>query len=455
MSTGSLFEFRQKYIKAALAALNAIDLSTATQTDLMIHGALLKTLDTVGQGAPTIDISTGDMGYVGVAYNPTLQQWVRLGSAQGLPVGAFPGGAALGPVFQRLRRVALKDDGTVFRAISWLSFTQWQHGGAADLTGASGQIMVEYLPAWYKAGLWGEWSYFLISHLPLEGFELFPLFEGKEAAYRGAYEASVHDGKLCSIAKNPADGIGNVYPVTTRAGVWGHASLTTAATDSLAAARGAGWRQSHLLSCLWERILMIVGYASYNIPGIVGAGRINLSGGDWLNDNYIGRCGLGDVASGYASAVQVGGSAGYLTDYAQVLGIENPWGNVWERVAALISEHRVFYRHDPPYNYGSTAEWERLRDAAGIGISLPTENGWANRPHSGLGLVLPAALGGSSSSGMFDYFWQDTGLRVPLVGGDAAAGANAGPFYVGAGNSATSTSAAVGGRLCFERHAPA
>jgi len=394
--------------------------------------------------------------YIGVAYNPVTQSWQRLGSAQGLATGAFPG-TYIHPIFQRLRRVVLADDGTVYKGISWLDFTKHDDGTTVDRSGTNGQIMVEYLPAYTKVGQWGDWQYILLSHLPLTGFTLFPLFNGKSAAYRGAYEASAYSfggtNKLCSIAKSPADGVSAVYPVTTRAGDWGHASLTTAATDTLALARGAGWRQSHLLSVMWERILLIVGFASYNTPGIVGAGRINLSSGSWINDSYISPLGLGDVASGLHSAVQAGGSAGYLTDYAQCLGIENPWGNVWERVASLVNDHKVYYREAPPYDYGSTANWTRLLDAVGAGITLPTSNGYAGTPHSGLGLVMPKDVTGSSSSKMFDYFYQATGLRVLLVGGSSISGADAGPFYWLASYAATAADASIGGRLCFERNA--
>lgn len=391
--------------------------------------------------------------FVGVAYNTVTRAWQRLGTAAAEPVGQFPG-AHIHTLFQRLRRVVLADDGTVYKGISWLNFTKHEDGTDVDRTGGNGQIMVEYLPAYYLAGVIGDWYQLKISHLPLPGYTLFPLFAGKAAAYRGAYEASVYDGKLCSIARDPADGLGNVYPVTTRAGAWGHASLTTPATDSLAAARGAGWRQSHLLSAMWERILQIVGFASFNLPGIVGAGRINLAAGEWVNGSYIGPLGLGDAPAGHHSAVQAGGSAGYLTDYAQVLGIENPWGNVWERVASLVSDWQV-YHADPPYNYTTTGGWTRLLDAAGAGITLPNANGYAGKPHSGLGLVLPADVTGSSSSGMFDYFYQAGGLRVLLVGGRANGGADAGPFYWYAYITATNASATIGGRLCFERHASA
>jgi hypothetical protein len=390
--------------------------------------------------------------YVGAAYNITTDTWQRLGSAQGLPMGQFPG-TYISPIFQRLRRVVLADNGTVFKGISWADFRKHDDGTDVALDGTNGQIMMEYLPAYVKTGIWGDWYFILLSHLPVEGFALHPVFADSSAVYLGAYEASLVPGqtKLSSIARDPRDGTSPVWPVTTRSGDWGHAGLTTAATDSLAEARGAGWQQADLMTRHWERLLMLVAFAGWNFQSMVGNGRAGYSGGSWLNDDYIGRCGLGDAAGGYHSAVQAGYATGRLTDYAQVLGVENTYGNVWDRVASLVSDYAVYYKTKPPFNYASVASWTRLLNAVGVGLLLPNSDGYGGKPHSGLGIVFPADVTGSSSTKMTDYFYQAAGLRVFLVGGNAAGGASAGPFSWYAGHAASSAGATIGGRLCFKK----
>jgi hypothetical protein len=422
-------------------------------------GTLSYTFDQLNDAVTNMLAMTGDIGgatqsnYVGAAYNITTDTWQRLGSAQGLAVGSFPG-TYISPIFQRLRRVVLADDGTVYKGISWADFTKHEDGTDVDLTGGNGQIMMEYLPAYVKTGIWGDWYYILLSHLPLDGFALHPVFTGLSAVYLGVYEGSVYNSKLCSIAKDPADGTSPVWPVTTRTGDWGHASLTTEATDTLAEARGSGWQQADFMTRHYERLLMLVAFAGWNFQSMVGNGRTTLSGGDWINDSYIGRCGLGDAAGGYHSAVQAGGTDGYLTDYSQVLGVENTYGNVWDRVVSLISDHDVYYKLQPPYDYSSVTGWTRLEDALGDGITLPDTNGYAGVPHSGLGLVLPADVTGSSSTKMTDYFYQAAGLCVFRVGGVAGYGADAGPFYWGAYGAASAAYAYIGGRLCFKKKYP-
>jgi hypothetical protein len=421
-------------------------------------GTLSYTFDQLNDAVTNMLALTGDIGaatqsnYVGAAYNITTDTWQRLGSAQGLAVGSFPG-TYISPIFQRLRRVVLADDGTVYKGISWADFTKHEDGTDVDLTGGNGQIMMEYLPAYVKTGIWGDWYYILLSHLPLDGFSLHPVFGDSSAVYLGAYEASLVPGqtKLSSIALDPRDGTSPVWPVTTRTGDWGHASLTTEATDTLAEARGAGWQQADFMTRHWERLLMLVAFAGWNFQSMVGNGRTGLSGGDWLNDSYVGRCGLGDATGGYHSAVQQGTTLGYLTDYAQVLGIENTYGNIWDRVASLVSDHAVYYKTKPPFNYASISGWTRLLNAVGAGLLLPTSNGYGGKPHSGLGIVLPADVTGSSSTKMTDYFYQAAGLRVFLVGGPAHYGTSAGPFSWLANTAASGAYASIGGRLCFKK----
>jgi hypothetical protein len=385
-------------------------------------------------------------GSVGFAYNIKTDTFIRTGDAADMPVGQFCG-TTVSPIFQNLRRVVLDDAGTVYKEIDWLDFTKHTDGTDVALDGSNGQIMVEYQPAFIRTGVVGDWYYLEISHTQLPGFQLHPLFDGVDVAYQGAYEASVYtDGttdKLYSIAKSPADGTSNIYPVTNRAETWGYTGLTADATDTLAEARGAGWQQADFWTKHWERCLMLVGWAGFNFQSMIGEGRTGLSGGDWVNDSYIGPCGLADAVSGY-----YGNSN---QSYSSILGIENPFGHIWERVASLISDWDVYVKGTPPFDYSATTGWDRLTDHNDVGVTLPSSNGYGGTPHSGLGFVLPADITGSSSSRFSDYYYQDSGLRVFIVGGSARHGTSAGPFYWLAHNSAASTSAYIGGRLCFKK----
>ena len=410
------------------------------------------------------DLWGTDMLSVGVTYNTTKDEFQRIGAAQGQAVNELIDMSS-SPVFSQLTRSVVADDGSVVNDISWHDFTKHVDGTDVNLDGSDGQIMVRYMdesmnvgPRYYYTEVIDDKFVVMLSHLPLDGkdgrkFQKHPLFVDQSKVYMGAYEASIYDDKLCSIAVDPADGSSPVWPVTTRTGDWGHAGLNTQVTDQLAEARGAGWQQADLMTRVWERLLQIVGFASFNIPGIVGDGRINITVGDWVNGERIGKCGLGDASAGYASAVQNGGTSGYLTDYSQVLGVENTYGNIWDRVTSLVSDGDVYYKSTPPYDYSSVSGWTRLLDASGAGITLPQASGWAGTPHSGLGMVLPSDVTGSSSTKMHDYYYNNSCscLRVLLVGGFAYNVSDAGSFYWSAADVASSTYAGIGGRLGFKK----
>lgn len=397
-------------------------------------------------------IYTTDSDFIGVMYDTATDTWERVGASRGEAVGQLPTGFMSHQIFNKLRRVVLADDGTVYKGISWTDFTKHDDGTNVALDGTNGQIMMEYLPAYYLPVVDGTKYGILLSEQALPGFHLHPVFGDSSAVYLGAYEASLVPGqtKLSSIALDPRDGTSPVWPVTTRTGDWGHASLTTEATDTLAEARGAGWQQADFMTRHWERLLLLVAFAGWNFQSMVGNGRTALTDGGWTNDANIGRCGLGDATGGYHSAVQQGTTLGYLTDYAQVLGVENTYGNVWDRVVSLVSDYAVYYKTKPPFNYASIAGWTRLLNAVGAGFLLPNANGFAGKPHSGMGIVLPADATGSDSTKMTDYFYQSAGLRVFLVGGRAHNGANAGPFAWYASDAASTAYAHIGGRLCFK-----
>ena len=403
-----------------------------------------------------IEGSIQSQDYFGFAYNTYSDTFTRLGKAQGIPNGVFCG-RWVSPIIASLRMVSLQDNGTVKKEISWLDKTKYTDGTSVPLGGSDGQIMVEYLPAYMKMGTWGNWYYVMLSHLPLAGFTLHPLFTGMSAVYQATFEASVYNSgagnRLYSVAKSPADGLADVYPVTERSGAWGLTGTNATQMDALAAARGSGWQMQDFLTVQYQRILLLSIFASYDIPAIVGAGRSNLSGGTWINGSYIGKCGLGLAAYDYYGAVQVGTTGGYATDYSFVLGVENPWGNVSERVTALVSDHDFYYKPQPPYDYTNVSGWTRLQTVLGVNITLPATEGHGGIPFSGLGIVLPSNVAGSSSTKMRDYYYQDAGLRVWLVGGASADGATAGPFCWYAYRAASYTSTTFGGRLCFKKAA--
>ncbi len=112
-------------------------------------------------------------------------------------------------------------------------------------------------------------------------------------------------------------------------------------------------------------------------------------------------------------------------------GVENIFANIWQFVDGInIKDHLAYICKDHS-QYVSDKFVEPYKPLA---YTNADANGWAKT----LGLDVdepffrfPTAIGGGSSNYMSDYYYQNTGNRVALVGGDFGSGAGDGLWYWG------------------------
>ena len=386
--------------------------------------------------------------YIGISYDTSTETMTRLGVNAHTPIGTMLPKDS--PVLRNIARVLLSDAGIELNEISWTDKTKDIYGATVDRTGASGQVMVRLNKVYFSSSTVGSVYTIKFAETQLLGFSPWPGFDVYSKMYMGAYEASLSGGKYFSAAGS------TVFP---------NVNVNSEQQDAYCVARGSGWMQENVTISLLVRTLCLVAWGTYDSSKWVGAttvgaalGRVNLSGGSWANDSYIGRCGLGDVSSGtgytgtiYGSAVTQGSTLGYLTDSCQVLGVENLWGNVWTRVASLENNGAVYHKLTSPVagTYASTTGWLPWLTGANVIAQLPTSAGWARSPLAGQSLGFPASVaGGASNIGMFDQYWYGVGLMTLLVGGGSDY-ATAGAFFWAANYSATNAYMYIGGRLCF------
>ena len=107
------------------------------------------------------------------------------------------------PVQSLMRRCLLNDEGKVTAYLHPTDSTKTDTGAAADLTGASGNVMVEIPKHYRKFEFDGQTVTALISLYPLPGFHVVPKM------YRSAYEATVDrtasaTPKLASVVNKTA-----------------------------------------------------------------------------------------------------------------------------------------------------------------------------------------------------------------------------------------------------------
>ena len=394
------------------------------------------------------------------------------------------------PIQSRMRRCLLADDGTVTTYLHANDSTKTDTGANADLTGASGQVMVE-IPAHYrKFEVDGNKFRCLISEHALPGFHLVPL------CYRSAYEAAIDRTvsgapKLASVVNTSAEFRGGNNTASwdgTYRSLLGLPGTSTSLTNYRAYARnrgaagqgGAGWNcdlYELQKTTFW---LYAIEYANFNVQlpfnaaltgqgyrqGGLGDGVTTLVGADW--NAYNGYHPF--IPCGYTNSL--GNKSGIVPftmpdEYGKDLtvnvpsyrGLENPFGHIWHwtdgiRVRYTTEEEgnlgEIFVQLDPTkYNSEDLAEYTKR------GL-LPPTGGYIKTMIVGeFGENMPATVGGSSTTYFADNHYQPTRppetelIRGVPFGGAANHGAAAGLSCSNAASAVSHTSADIGSRLCF------
>jgi len=399
-------------------------------------------------------------GWTGVSWNESTDAYTRRGSLAGQATGASPGNALL-PIHAAMRRCVMSDAGVVQYYLDPDDSTKKADGSASDLTGGDGQVMVEIPKFYVKYSYATNVHAWDISLQPLAGFVPHPAFfkDGAWVDYRyiGAYEGSMYDAsagamtpdadittdmyaagdKLCSITSQ--------YPKTNE---------TRSEFRAMAAERGTGWRQLDYYLLAAVQVLYLVEYADFDSQSMIGQGRTQLSGGTWVAGSYLGESGLSNGDGNGTNCVDYSGDAddaGADAAYMTYRGIENFWGNIWKWVDGININDNIPYFCNVGTSFAddTTTGYARPVDYDGVDVTLHNANGWQTTLERISTGFLPSAVGGSSSTYICDYYYQDTGWRVVLFGGAAYGGSSAGAFYVYAHYTSSFVNVTFGGRLCF------
>lgn len=399
------------------------------------------------------------------------------------------------PIQSAMRRCLLRDDGTVATYLHPTDSTKTDTGAAADLTGTTGQVMVE-IPAHYrKFEFDGVSNWFvLLSQYPLPGFHRVPTI------YRSAYQATVDrtdtaHPKLASVVNTTANfrGCGNnaANDGTYKSGLGMPATSITltnfrnyARNRGEAGLNGCGWNCDTYDAQKAVYWLYVVEYANLNSQaefnaqpdangyrqGGLGAGVTTLANAKWNTFNgyypFI-PCGHTNSLGNATGVVPFQMPTEYDPEAAKVLtvqvpsyrGIENPFGHIWHWTdgckCAIQSEadggKSLFYSTHDPANFQDTSiEGYTLRG------ELPRKDGYVKRMMLGdEGDNMPTGSeNGNAATYYCDYFYQNvpatgTALRGVLFGGGADSGAAAGLVSASTNSAATTTRARIGSRLCF------
>lgn len=394
------------------------------------------------------------------------------------------------PVQSQMRRCLLNDNGEVVTYLHATDSTKTDTGAAADLTGASGMVMVEIPEHYRKFEFDGSNILALISAFPLPGFHKV------RKVYRSAYEATVDRTtstiKLASVVNTTAafrGGNNTAEWDDTYRSLLGRPATRISLTNfrSYARNRGAaglndkGWNCDLYEAQLNTYWLFVIEYAQLNCQtaftaqlteegyrqGGLGDGVTTLQDGKWNsfnNHNPFIPCGITNSLGNATGVVDYEMPEEYgaaLTVHVpSYRGIENPFGHVWSWtdgiLVAVQSEadgaKSLFYRaaDDNPANFNSSNYDGYVQRG-----ELPRSIGYVKEILCGeYGDNMPQAIGGSSTTYFADNFYTNVpasgvALRGVCFGGNAYAGAYAGLAFAHTRSAPSTTHAYIGSRLCF------
>lgn len=393
------------------------------------------------------------------------------------------------PVQSMMRRCLLNDDGEVVTYLHATDSTKTDTGAAADLTGASGMVMVEIPEHYRKFEFDGTTITALISLIQLPGFHKV------RKIYRSAYEATVERSthKLASVVNTTADYRGGnntaAWDDTYRSEL-GRPATSISLTNFRAYARnrgtaglnGKGWNCDLYEAAVNTYWLYVIEYANLNCQapftselteqgyhkGGLGDGVTTLNSTKWNNFNSYNPfvpCGITNSLGNRTGVVDytlpVEYDANQLTvQVPSYRGIENPFGHVWSWTDGLHVQAQsndaggkhVFYRaeDDNPANFqDSNYNGYEVRG------ELPRSDGYVKQLVCGEhGDIMPLKVGGSATTYICDYFYQNipasgVALRGVYFGGNAYSGAIAGLAFASTSYAPSTTDASIGSRLCF------
>lgn len=341
------------------------------------------------------------------------------------------------PIFKDIKPCVFKDGEVVY----YLNPANWDEkldGTASDLTGADGDVMIEFPKFAYRIYRNGQYLYVSVTNdmwlaaidtrFSLDAFSR--ITEGDlEHFYQGAYKGYVDTttNKLRSIA-----------------GVMPTGSKTIAQFRDYAHANGAHYQQnvySHhkALQCLY-----LIKYGNRNGQLALGYGAVSTSahvtGYEATSVSSI------SAANSTAALGMCFGSTSIKTQHMRFLGVEDFWGNIREFVDGITTDGSYRICIDTDYSGETGVKLKKFKSNAAY-TSLNTSYVRTVR-----GTTEEGFIGVDSGSSATAYWPDGCGLCASCVlhvGGGYSNGLSAGPFYANLGVSASNSYSVLGARLCF------
>jgi len=353
--------------------------------------------------------------------------------------------------WKSIERVNLSDNGEILARFGDSDYRD---------NGSNGQVMVRIPKFYYRAEHGPRTHGYYISPYRLSGYKVSRahLRDGKvvDEVFVGAYEASCYDVSEGAYNLTDAPGIdftpGTGDKMASIAGAkpisGANNELNIANARRLANNRGPGWGLLDFHTVSMIQMLLLVEYATFNSQLVIGDGIVHITD-DGSTNMAMPTGQTADLGNASGSATgNVHPVTGQPANSVSYRGIENLWGNLFQFVDGInIRNHRVWIAD---HGFQSDLFGPPYEDS---GYTLPDVNGFTRDIQSGNPdldhAFLPSEMGGSSSSGLCDYYNQGPGGRIALLGGRWSEGSIAGAWSWRVSFSTAAVLRSLGARLLY------
>lgn len=337
-------------------------------------------------------------------------------------------------VFFMPRPCMVKSDGTVDYYLDPNDYTKKADGTASDVANTSydGNAMME----WGRDGkkIWMKIvpdldhlgaSVYIADYRVDSTYHDYPFHNSKGVSvdhfYTAIYNGSVINSKMRSLSGQQVSKI-----------------LTADAEITAAKANNAGsdilWNTELHSDILLINMLLVLMGKSVDVQSVFGEG-VYTGGSEAVNDTFrTGQHNAKGLFYGTNSGQCASNSFGNIV---KVFGMENWWGFQWRRYQGhLLVDGKHLVKNTYGTEDGSTANGYNLTGSGFKQKNATTSSGTSgnyikNEWFDEDGMYPCGALEGSSSTYYCDGYWyNNSGVRVPIRGGDSGAGARVGSFCV-------------------------
>lgn len=198
-----------------------------------------------------------------------------------------------------------------------------------------------------------------------------------------------------------------------------------------------GYQQEDIAQFTVYNFLCMMYYRTANIQTVYGGRTGAIS--SWSEAASTGSCDGVTGLNGWNAT----------TECVKMLGIENPYGNIWKWIDGVCFSSATIYAHHYPRQYADSTS-----NGTALGFSRPTSSTYIKSLKHGTAVktqsyVYCSATGGSASQYYGDYNWYSPTGTVLLAGGFWNSTSPAGLWSLDGYRSSSAYSSNVGARLSY------